>query len=64
VTTMAEPGMLKVKLVRSAIGRTQRQRQTLRALGLTHVGKMAIVRDDEATRGRIRSVSHLIEVKN
>jgi large subunit ribosomal protein L30 len=64
MTTMAEPGMLKVKLVRSPIGCTQRQRQTLRALGLTRLGKMAIVRDNDATRGRMRAVGHLIEVKS
>ncbi len=32
MTTMAEPRMLKVKLVRSAIGCTQRQRQIMRRL--------------------------------
>lgn len=62
MTTMTEPRMLKVKLVRSAIGCTQRQRQTLRGLGLTRVGKTVIVHDNEPTRGRIRSVEHLIEV--
>lgn len=61
---MAEPAMLKVTLRRSAIGSTQRQRQTLRGLGLTRVGKTVIVRDGETTRGRIRAVAHLIEVKS
>jgi large subunit ribosomal protein L30 len=54
--------MLKVRLVRSPIGGSQRQRQTLRALGLTRVGKTAVVHDNEPTRGRIRTVAHLIEV--
>jgi len=64
VNAMAEPSMLKVKLTRSPIGCTQRQRQTLRGLGLTRVGKAVIVHDNEATRGRIRAVAHLIEVKS
>ncbi|MFN8625666.1 MAG: 50S ribosomal protein L30 [Candidatus Binatia bacterium] len=59
---MAEATMLKVRLTRSPIGSTQRQRQTLRGLGLTRVGKTVIVHDNEPTRGRIRVVQHLIEV--
>jgi len=61
---MAETNMLKVRLTRSPIGTTQRQRQTLRGLGLTRVGKTVIVRDNEPTRGRIRAVGHLVEVKS
>jgi large subunit ribosomal protein L30 len=64
VNGMAESNMLKVKLTRSPIGCTQRQRQTLRGLGLTRVGKAVIVHDNEATRGRIRAVAHLVEVKS
>lgn len=62
--TGTEPHMLKVTLRRSAIGTTERQRQTLRALGLTRVGRTVIVRDNDATRGRITKVQHLIEVKS
>jgi len=54
--------MLKVTLMRSAIGCTQRQRNTLKALGLTRVRKTVIVRDNEPMRGRLRTVGHLIEV--
>jgi large subunit ribosomal protein L30 len=64
VIDMAESSMLRIKLARSPIGCTQRQRQTLRGLGLTRVGKAVIVRDNEASRGRIRAVAHLIEVKS
>jgi len=56
--------MLKVTLVRSSIGGTERQRQTLRALGLTRLRKTVIVRDSEPTRGRLRCVQHLIEVQS
>jgi large subunit ribosomal protein L30 len=61
---MSDASMLKVTLVRSAIGGTQRQRQTLRALGLTRLRKTVIVRDNEPMRGRLRTVSHLIEVQS
>ena len=56
--------MVKLRLARSPIGTTQRQRQTLRGLGLTRVGKTVIVHDTETTRGRIRAVAHLVEVKS
>jgi len=62
--TVGEPHMLKVTLKRSAIGSTERQRQTLRALGLTRVGRTVIVRDTAAARGRINAVQHLVEVKS
>ncbi len=61
---MAEPKMLKVTLRRSEIGSTQRQRQTLRGLGLLHVGQTVIVHENAPTRGRIRAVQHLVEVKS
>jgi len=60
---MAESRMLKVTLVRSPIGGTDRQRQTLRALGLTRLRKTVVVRDNDPTRGRLRTVGHLIEVQ-
>lgn len=56
--------MLKVTQIRSAIGSTERQRATLRGLGLTRVGKTVIVRDTPANQGRLRAVGHLIEVKS
>ena len=56
--------MLKVTLVRSPIGCTERQRATLRGLGLTRRGRTAIVQDNVASRGRIRRVNHLVEVKS
>jgi large subunit ribosomal protein L30 len=61
---MSEPGMLKIKLIRSPISTTQRQRQTLRGLGLTRMGKTVIVHDNAPMRGRILAVNHLIEVKS
>lgn len=61
---MTEPKMLKVTLRRSEIGTTQRQRQTLRGLGLRHVGQTVIVHENAPTQGRIRAVQHLVEVKS
>lgn len=60
---MADARMLKVTQLRSAIGTTQRTRDTLRSLGLTKRGKTVIVRESPATLGRIRAVKHLIAVE-
>lgn len=61
---MADAVIIKVTLVRSPIGTTGRQRQTLRGLGLTRVGQTVVVHDNAPTQGRIRSVRHLIEVQS
>ncbi len=52
--------MLRVTQVRSAIGGTRRQRESLRGLGLRRIGASAIVRDNAATRGLIGCVRHLV----
>jgi large subunit ribosomal protein L30 len=56
--------MLKLTLKRSMIGSTQRQRQTVRGLGLSRIGKTVIVHDTAPNQGRIRAVAHLIEVES
>ncbi|MGH7893252.1 MAG: 50S ribosomal protein L30 [Candidatus Binatia bacterium] len=55
--------MLRVTQVRSAIGGTRRQRESLKGLGLKRVGASAIVQDNPATRGLIRRVQHLLAVE-
>ncbi len=54
---------VQVRQVRSAIGFTRDQRQTLRGLGLRKLGSVSTVVDTPATRGMIRKVSHLVEVE-
>ncbi|MGE4299744.1 MAG: 50S ribosomal protein L30 [Desulfovibrionaceae bacterium] len=54
--------MLKVKLVRSAIGCSPRQRQTLAALGLKKIRQEKTFQDNNAVRGMISKVVHLVEV--
>ena len=53
---------LKLKQVRSSNGSSQKQRDTLRTLGLGRIGKASERSDGPAVRGLIRSVEHLIEV--
>ena len=54
---------MKIKVIqrKSAIGRPQRQRDTLRGLGLNKLHKERILDDTPAIRGMINKVSHLVE---
>ncbi len=53
---------LKVTLVRSMSGHTERHRETLRAMGLTRRGMSRVLPDNAATRGMVSQVAYLLEV--
>ena len=59
---MVEQKKLKVTQVRSQIGGTRRQRESLLGLGLRRIGWSAMVPDTPATRGLIGKVAHLVQV--
>lgn len=52
---------LQVVQVRSEIGQTERQRATLRGLGLRGIGSKRVLDDTKAIRGMITKVNHLVE---
>ncbi len=54
---------LKVTLVRSPIDRTQKQKDTVRGLGLRRLNQSAVLEDTPAVRGMIRKVQHLVTVE-
>jgi large subunit ribosomal protein L30 len=56
-------GKLKVTLVRSGIGRPNKQRLTLRGLGLTKMHKSVLLLDTPEIRGMITKVQHLVSVE-
>jgi len=56
-------GMIRVTFDGSFTGCNERQRATLRGLGLTRRGRSVIVRATPAIRGMIRKVGHLIRVE-
>lgn len=60
---MADQRMLKITLVRSPIGQTERQRATLRGIGLTRVGRTVVRSDTPPLRGMIEKVQHLVKVE-
>ena len=55
--------IVKATLRRSGIGTSPRQRQTLRGLGLTRLGRSVILKDSPAVRGMLAKVAHLIETE-
>jgi large subunit ribosomal protein L30 len=54
---------IRVKLVRSTIGRLPKQRATVRSLGLRKIGSVAEHEDNPCVRGMIKVVSHLVSVE-
>jgi large subunit ribosomal protein L30 len=54
---------LRVKYVRSAIGYSQDQKDTIRSLGLRKLQRTVEVEDSPAMRGMINKVRHLVQVE-
>ena len=54
---------LKITLVKSTIGAGPKNRKTVEALGLKKLHKTVELPDNEATRGMIKQVQHLVKVE-
>ncbi len=54
---------LKVTFVKSTIGGTARQKETIKSLGLRKLHQSRIVEDTPVFRGMINRVSHLLKVE-
>jgi len=59
----AEPKKLSITQVRSRIGRPERHRRTLEALGLRRHQQTVIHNDTPAIRGMIEKIPHLVQVE-
>ena len=55
---------VKVKLVRSPIDKTKRQKLTLVALGFRKMNQVVEHEDNPQIQGMLRVVSHLVQVEN
>ena len=53
---------LKLQLVHSTIGCTERQQATVRALGLKRLHQIVEQADSPVTRGMVKKVAHLVRV--
>jgi large subunit ribosomal protein L30 len=55
--------ILKIKMVKSEIGRPEKQRKILRGLGLTKLNSTVTLADTPQVRGMINKVVHLVSVE-
>jgi large subunit ribosomal protein L30 len=54
---------LKITWIKSTIGYSVRQKKTVRALGLHHLGQTVEHNDTAVIRGMINKVPHLVRVE-
>ena len=54
---------LQITLKKSLIGRPQTQHKIIKSLGLKKVNSQVVQEDNDAIRGSINKVQHLVEVK-
>jgi large subunit ribosomal protein L30 len=55
--------MLRIKLVKSPIGYSQRQKDTVYSLGLRKMNQVVEHDDTSMIRGMVAKVSHLVQVE-
>jgi large subunit ribosomal protein L30 len=55
--------MVKLTLTGGRRGTTERQRATLRGLGLTRTGRTVVLRETAPVLGMIAKVQHLVKVE-
>ena len=54
---------LKITLVKSYIGRPQKQRKVLRGMGLEKLNRTVLLNDTPEIRGMVKKVSHLVSIE-
>lgn len=59
---MADKKTLKITLVKSPIGIVKRQKDTLKALGLTKIGSTSTRPNNAEVNAMVKTVSHLVSV--
>jgi large subunit ribosomal protein L30 len=55
---------IQITMVKSQNGANQKQRDTLRTLGLRKIGQSVEREDSPQLRGQLYAVAHLVEVKD
>lgn len=60
---MTDTGLIRVTYVKSTIGYSKRQKETVRSLGLRRLGDSVVVPDNPAIRGMAYAVRHLVAVE-
>ena len=59
----SEEKFIRVTLVKSPIGYTKRQKDTVRALGLRRMNQTVEHKDTPVIRGMLNKVSHLVAIE-
>ena len=54
---------LKITLIKSTIGAVPKNRKTVEALGLRKINHTVEMPDNQAVRGMVRQVRHLVKVE-
>jgi large subunit ribosomal protein L30 len=54
---------LKITLVKSYIGRPEKQRKVLKGMGLTRMNRSVMLVDTPEIRGMVNKVSHLVKTE-
>jgi len=60
---MAKAKQLKITLIKSTIGQKPAKVATVRSLGLKKISSSVVHPDNDAVRGMIAAVSHLVKVE-
>jgi large subunit ribosomal protein L30 len=58
----AESGTVRIRMIGSVIGCPDKQRETVRGLGLRRLHQVVERQDTPAVRGMVRKVPHLVEI--
>ena len=55
--------MLKITLVKSVIGAVPKNRAIVESMGFKKLNSSVVLPDNEAARGQIQKISHLVKVE-
>jgi len=59
---MTETKTIRIKLTGSPIGRVEKQKRTVKALGLTKMNQVVVRPDTPAFRGMVKKFPHLLTI--
>ena len=54
---------LRITLTKGLVGCTERQRETVRTLGLRKIRQSVVRKDSPEVRGAVRAIAHLVRVE-
>ncbi len=54
---------VKVTLVKSLIGQVPKNKNIAQSMGLRKIGQSVVLPDNDATKGQVRLISHMVKVE-